>query len=107
MCQVRWVRVVYAEFAEYAEDAEWLVSRAAAEGGDEFDYVEGFAFVNADDPVNGWDSVPLVPGQRFDRARLPPGPGPGPILYCLEVALHYSVRDPLDGIDKVNRKLKK
>ncbi|MQM18785.1 hypothetical protein Taro_051779 [Colocasia esculenta] len=95
---VRWVRVVYSDFGEYAGDAEWLVSRAAAEAGDEFDYVEGFAFVNGDDPVNGWDSVPLEPGQRFDAARIPPGSGP--VLYCLEVGLHYTLRDHLDAIGK-------
>uniref|UniRef100_A0A1D1ZM00 cytokinin dehydrogenase n=1 Tax=Anthurium amnicola TaxID=1678845 RepID=A0A1D1ZM00_9ARAE len=95
---VRWMRVVYAEFGKYAEDAEWLVSGAAAEAGSTFDYVEGFAFVNGDDPVNGWDSVPLEPGQRFDPALVPPGAGP--VLYSLEVALHYDISHAPDAVDK-------
>ncbi|CAA6664669.1 unnamed protein product [Spirodela intermedia] len=53
-----WMRVVYADFEHYAGDAEWLVSRAAAEAGEAFDYVEGFVLVNADDPVNGGARCP-------------------------------------------------
>ncbi|XP_006660189.2 cytokinin dehydrogenase 11 [Oryza brachyantha] len=80
---VRWTRVVYASFADYAADAEWLVTRPAHEA---FDYVEGFAFVRSDDPVNGWPSVPIPDGARFDPSLLPAGAGP--VLYCLEVALY-------------------
>ncbi|CAO2191715.1 unnamed protein product [Urochloa humidicola] len=80
---VRWTRVVYASFEEYTADAEWLVTRPAEEA---FDYVEGFAFVNGDDPVNGWPSVAIPGGARFDPALLPAGAGP--VLYCLEVALY-------------------
>ncbi|WVZ92584.1 hypothetical protein U9M48_038635 [Paspalum notatum var. saurae] len=83
---VRWTRVVYARFADYAADAEWLVTRPPDDGVAAFDYVEGFAFVNSDDPVNGWPSVPIPGGARFDPSLLPPGAGP--VLYCLEVALH-------------------
>ncbi|RCV31406.1 hypothetical protein SETIT_6G174400v2 [Setaria italica] len=80
---VRWTRVVYASFADYTADAEWLVTRPPEEA---FDYVEGFAFVNSDDPVNGWPSVPIPGGARFDASLLPAGAGP--VLYCLEVALY-------------------
>ncbi|XP_059662045.1 cytokinin dehydrogenase 7 [Cornus florida] len=81
---VRWVRVVYAEFNEFARDAEFLVTRPE---GDSFDYVEGFVFVNSDDPVNGWQSVPLASDQVFDPTHIPHTSAP--VLYCLEVALHY------------------
>ncbi|XP_072953672.1 cytokinin dehydrogenase 11 [Typha angustifolia] len=82
---VKWIRVVYERFEEYAADAEYLVNRPES---DSFDYVEGFAFVNsAEDPVNGWASVPVPPGSGFDPSRIPPESGP--VLYCLEVALHY------------------
>ena len=81
--QVRWTRVVYASFADYTADAEWLVTRDPDAA---FDYVEGFAFVNSDDPVNGWPSVPIPGGARFDASLLPAGAGP--VLYCLEVALY-------------------
>jgi cytokinin dehydrogenase len=94
--QVRWARTVYASFAEYAADAEWLVTRAPDAA---FDYVEGFAFVNSDDPVNGWPSVPIPGGARFDPALLPAGAGP--VLYCLEVAL-YRYPDDEDKVGSSN-----
>lgn len=88
--------MVYAHFETYAGDAELLVSRGTT---DLFDYVEGFAFVNSDDPVNGWDSVGLGPGHRVDPNRIPSGAGP--VLYCLEVALHYRKHDSSKTVDKV------
>lgn len=81
---VRWIRLVYSEFDEFAANAEFLVRRAE---GESFDYVEGFAFVNSDDPVNGWPSVPFGSDQDFDSTRIPGSAGR--VLYCLEVALHY------------------
>ncbi|XXG81697.1 hypothetical protein AAC387_Pa09g2271 [Persea americana] len=99
---VRWIRVVYTDFEAFSEDAELLVSRRITES---FDYVEGFAFVNSDDPVNGWDSVGLVPGQRVDPNRIPSGAGP--LLYCLEVALNYRKHDSSKTVDKaVNEMLR-
>ncbi|CAO2169324.1 unnamed protein product [Urochloa humidicola] len=92
---VRWTRVVYGSFEEYTADAEWLVTRPAEEA---FDYVEGFAFVNGDDPVNGWPSVPIPGGARFDPALLPAGAGP--VLYCLEVALYQYSDDRPDDDDE-------
>uniref|UniRef100_A0A0D9X8N0 cytokinin dehydrogenase n=1 Tax=Leersia perrieri TaxID=77586 RepID=A0A0D9X8N0_9ORYZ len=93
---VRWMRVVYASFAEYAADAEWLVTRPPHEA---FDYVEGFAFVRSDDPVNGWPCVPIPDGARFDPSLLPDGAGP--VLYCLEVALYQQRGADDDDMDKV------
>ncbi|XP_051151586.1 cytokinin dehydrogenase 7 [Andrographis paniculata] len=93
---VRWIRVVYSEFSEFTRDAEWLVTRPMGE--DSFDYVEGFAFVNSDDPVNGWPSVLLDPDRPFDPACIPTGSGP--LLYCLELALHYKNGDLPSTLDK-------
>lgn len=90
---VRWTRVVYASIADYTADAEWLVTRPPDAA---FDYVEGFAFVNSDDPVNGWPSVPIPGGARFDPSLLPAGAGP--VLYCLEVALYQYAHRP-DDVD--------
>ncbi|GER35377.1 cytokinin oxidase/dehydrogenase [Striga asiatica] len=92
---VRWIRVVYGEFSHFSRDAESLLTRST---GDSFDYVEGFVFVNSNDPVNGWPCVPLVPGQAFDPARVPLSTGP--VLYCLEVALHYKNEDSNFEVDK-------
>ncbi|XP_010520480.1 PREDICTED: cytokinin dehydrogenase 7-like [Tarenaya hassleriana] len=90
---VRWIRVVYAEFDEFTRDAEWLVSQE----GESFDYVEGFVFVNGEDPVNGWPTVPLDPEDRFDPNRIPKTAGS--VLYCLEVALHYRNSDRESTVD--------
>ena len=70
------------------------MERAAEEIGWSFDYVEGFVFVNADDPVNGWGTVPLQTSQQFDGAAV----GSDAVLYCLELAAFY---DP-DGGDSVD-----
>lgn len=94
---VRWIRVVYADFDEFTRDAEFLLTRPE---GESFDYVEGFVFVNSDDPVNGWPSVPLDPEQEFD----PPRTG-GSVLYCLEVALHYRKSDHLSTVETVANRL--
>ncbi|XP_073101231.1 cytokinin dehydrogenase 11-like isoform X2 [Elaeis guineensis] len=92
---VKWMRVVYDRFEEYSGDAEWLVTRPEP---DAFDYVEGFVFVNSADSVNGWPSVPFSPDSPFDPAIIPAGSGP--VLYCLEVALHFNQHE-CDTIDQV------
>ncbi|KAJ0981157.1 hypothetical protein J5N97_009412 [Dioscorea zingiberensis] len=61
----------------------------------EFDYVEGFAFLNrGDDPASGWDSVPIGPGSVFEQDLIPQGSGP--LLYCLELALNHELNDDVD-----------
>lgn len=95
---MRWIRVIYTEFAEFTRDAESLVTRPE---GESFDYVEGFVFVNSyDDPVNGWASVALDPDQLLDPTRIPRTAGP--VVYCLEVALHYQKVDRSSTVDTVN-----
>ncbi|KAM4130280.1 hypothetical protein ACJW30_01G088600 [Castanea mollissima] len=91
---VRWIRVVYSEFEEFTRDAEFLVTQ---QDGDSFDYVEGFVFVNSDDPANGWPSVPLASNHGFDPTRIPKTAGS--VLYCLEVALHYRNTDHPSTVD--------
>ncbi|XP_073306479.1 cytokinin dehydrogenase 7-like isoform X2 [Primulina huaijiensis] len=92
---VRWIRLVYSEFSDFTADAEFLVSGGA---NDSFDYVEGFTFVNSEDPVNGWPSAQLHPDHPFDRTHVPPTDGP--VLYCLELALHYSNHHRRSAVDK-------
>lgn len=89
--------MVYSEFDEFASDAELLITRTECNS---FDYVEGFVFVNSDDPINGWSSVPLGSNQRFDHFRIPRTAGP--VLYCLEVAFHYRNEDDPITIDRVH-----
>jgi hypothetical protein len=100
--QVKWTRVVYSSFADYAADAEWLVTRPSERA---FDYVEGFAFCRNDDPVNGWPSVPIPGGAHFEPSLLPAGAGP--VLYCLEVALYQHHHQHPDDVDEVRRQGRK
>lgn len=86
--------MVYSEFDEFTRDAELLVMSPES-----FDYVEGFVFVNSDDPVNGWPSVPLDSNHSFDPTHLPTNTGP--VLYCLEVALHYHNHDHPSTVNMV------
>ncbi|CAO2816630.1 unnamed protein product [Amaranthus hypochondriacus] len=81
--KVKWIRLVYAEFDDFTRDSEFMVSQPQE---DSFDYVEGFVFVNSDDPVNGWPSVTLDSDQWFNPDFLPPGSGS--VLYCLELGFH-------------------
>ncbi|KAI9106722.1 hypothetical protein K1719_022250 [Acacia pycnantha] len=102
---VRWIRVVYSEFEDFTRDAEWLITR---QEDDSFDYVEGFVFVNSDDPANGWPILPLDPDQEFDPNQIPATAGP--VLYCLELALHCRNSDhPSDvdaDVDRLLRRLR-
>lgn len=98
--QVRWIRLVYTEFVEFTRDAESLITPP---DGRSFNYVEGFVFVNGDDPANGWPTVPLRPDQSFDPTRLPRTAGS--VLYCLELALDYQSRDHPSAVDSVTNLL--
>ncbi|KAK4338600.1 hypothetical protein RND71_043087 [Anisodus tanguticus] len=95
---VRWIRVVYSEFDEFTRDAELLITSKES-----FNYVEGYVLANSDDPINGWPSVPLASNQSFDLSHLPNNTGP--VLYCLEVALHYSNHDDPSTVNMVVEKL--
>ncbi|GKV00059.1 hypothetical protein SLEP1_g12813 [Rubroshorea leprosula] len=98
--KVKWIRVVYTEFEDFTRDAEFLVTRPA---GESFDYVEGFVFVNSDDPVNGWPQVHLDPNHKFDPTLIPPNAGS--VLYCIEVALNYRNVDRPATIDSAVSRL--
>lgn len=93
---MRWIRLVYAEFDEFSRDAEFLVSQPKD---DSFDYLEGFVFVNSDDPINGWPSVTLDSDQWFNPDFLPTSSGS--VLYCLELALHFHHHHHPSHVDSV------
>lgn len=100
---VRWIRLVYAEFDEFSRDAEFLVSQPKD---DSFDYLEGFVFVNSDDPINGWPSVTLDSDQWFNPDFLPTSSGS--VLYCLELALHFHHHHHPSHVDsEVDRLIKR
>ncbi|XP_057960128.1 cytokinin dehydrogenase 7 isoform X1 [Malania oleifera] len=85
---VRWIRLVYVEFDEFTKNAEFLIVQPNVES---FDYIEGFVFVNNNDPINGWPSVTLNLEHELDPTLIPQTANP--VLYCLEVALHYKNHD--------------
>eukprot|EP00252_Welwitschia_mirabilis_P019479 TRINITY_DN4525_c0_g2_i1.p1 TRINITY_DN4525_c0_g2~~TRINITY_DN4525_c0_g2_i1.p1 ORF type:complete len:370 (+),score=34.35 TRINITY_DN4525_c0_g2_i1:992-2101(+) len=91
---VRWMRFVYSDFEEFRADQERLILVSQETEGETFDYVEGFVLTNNADPANGWPSVPLSSSSSFDFSLIPKSAGP--MLYCLEVALHYE--QPVDSV---------
>lgn len=94
---MKWIRLVYAEFDDFTRDSEFMVSQPQE---DSFDYVEGFVFVNSDDPVNGWPSVTLDSDQWFNPDFLPPGSGS--VLYCLELGFHIHQNQHPSQVNSVN-----
>lgn len=87
--------MVYTDFEAYSKDAESLVTR----NGKSFDYVEGFMFVNNDDPVNGWPSVLIDSTHEFYPKKVQKIDED--VLYCLEMVLHYNRTDHFSTIDLV------
>lgn len=79
--QVKWIRVLYSDFASFTEDQEMLIA-----GGERtFDYIEGFVIINRTGLLNNWRSSfkPRDPAQasQFDSD--------GRTLFCLEMTKNY------------------
>lgn len=91
--RARWIRLVYWKLQDFMHDHELLISLPPEQT---FDYIEGLVVVNANDSINGWPSIPLLPNQSFDTSLIPSTAGP--LLYAIEVARYY---DPGVDIDKI------
>jgi len=91
--RARWIRLVYSKIEDFIHDQELLISLPPAQ---RFDFIEGRVVVNANDSVNGWPFIPLLPNQSFDTSLIPSTAGP--LLYVVEVAQYY---DPGLDIDKI------
>ncbi|XP_020103425.1 cytokinin dehydrogenase 4 [Ananas comosus] len=78
---VKWMRVLYSDFASFTEDQEMLI----AAGERTFDYIEGFVIINRTGLLNNWRSSfkPRDPAQasQFDSD--------GRTLFCLEMTKNY------------------
>ncbi|KAM3339596.1 cytokinin dehydrogenase 1-like [Capsicum galapagoense] len=88
--QVKWIRVLYSDFATFSNDQEDLISSQ-----DTFDYIEGFVIINNPGLLNNWRSTfhpkdPLL-ASNFSSA--------GRVLFCLEVAKYFNPEDT-DSTDK-------
>ncbi|GFY90494.1 cytokinin oxidase/dehydrogenase 6 [Actinidia rufa] len=86
---VKWIRVLYSDFATFVRDQEHLISAEKT-----FDYIEGFVIINKTGLLNNWRSSfnPQDPVQarQFESD--------GRTLFCLELAKNFNP----DEIDIVN-----
>lgn len=79
--QVKWIRVLYSDFAMFTRDQEWLISAENT-----FDYIEGFVIINRTGLLNNWRSSfdPQDPAQASQFK------SDGRTLFCLELAKYFN-----------------
>jgi cytokinin dehydrogenase len=89
---VRWIRVLYSDFASFAEDQEMLISAEKT-----LDYIEGFVIINRTGILNNWRTSfkPQDPVQA-SHFQLD-----GRVLYCLEMTKNFN-HDEADILEQVN-----
>ncbi|PON39732.1 Cytokinin oxidase [Trema orientale] len=91
---VKWIRVLYSDFATFTRDQERLISAENM-----FDYIEGFVIINKTGLLNNWRSSfnPQDPAQasQFNSD--------GKTLFCLELAKYFN----LDKTETVNQEVEK
>ncbi|KAF3320576.1 cytokinin dehydrogenase 5-like protein [Carex littledalei] len=80
--RVRWIRVLYSDFASFTRDQEHLIS---LHGSDKFDYVEGFVITD-ESLINNWRSSFFSPRNPIKLSSLG---SHGKVLYCLELTKNY------------------
>ncbi|XP_057807793.1 cytokinin dehydrogenase 9-like [Salvia miltiorrhiza] len=87
---VKWIRVLYSDFATFARDQERLISAEKT-----FDYIEGLVIVNRTGLINNWRSSfnPQDPDQASHFV------SDGRTLFCLELTKNFNPDDEAD-IDK-------
>ncbi|EXC10466.1 Cytokinin dehydrogenase 1 [Morus notabilis] len=78
---VKWIRVLYSDFAMFTRDQEWLISAENT-----FDYIEGFVIINRTGLLNNWRSSfnPQDPAQAGQFK------SDGRTLFCLELAKYFN-----------------
>ncbi|BBG96459.1 cytokinin oxidase/dehydrogenase 6 [Prunus dulcis] len=87
--RVKWIRVLYSDFAAFTQDQEHLISSENT-----FDYVEGFVIINRTGLLNNWrssfNSKDPVQASQFKSD--------GRTLFCLELAKYFN----LEKTDLIN-----
>lgn len=79
--QVKWIRVLYSDFATFSRDQEYLIS-----ADETFDYIEGFVIKNRPNLINSWkDSF-----NPHDPAGASDFKSDGKVLFCLELAKNFN-----------------
>ncbi|CAL9194590.1 unnamed protein product [Musa hybrid cultivar] len=94
--RVRWIRVLYSDFAAFTRDQELLVSLHGAHRSERFDYVEGFVIVD-EGLINNWRSSFFSPKNPVKISSVHAYAG---LLYCLEMTKNYD-SSAADSIDEV------
>ncbi|KAH7570619.1 hypothetical protein JRO89_XS05G0145500 [Xanthoceras sorbifolium] len=89
---VKWIRVLYDDFATFARDQEHLTSAENA-----FDYIEGFVIVNRTGLLNNWRSS-FNPQDPIQASQFKTD---GKTLFCLELAKYFNP----DKNEKVNQEV--
>ncbi|KAL1309405.1 hypothetical protein HN51_052092 [Arachis hypogaea] len=93
--RVRWIRVLYSNFAKFTKDQEYLIS---VEGNKErLDYIEGFVIVD-EGLINNWRSSFFSPSNPVKISSLNKN-ADGGVLYCLEFTKNYH-QHQADSIDQ-------
>ncbi|PPD98579.1 hypothetical protein GOBAR_DD04389 [Gossypium barbadense] len=78
---VKWIRVLYTDFATFIRDQEELIS-----GESTFDYVEGFVIINRTGLLNNWRSS-FNPQDPVQASKFK---SDGRTLFCLELAKYFN-----------------
>ncbi|KAH7528032.1 cytokinin dehydrogenase 6 [Ziziphus jujuba] len=91
---VKWIRVLYTDFATFTRDQEHLISAQ-----NKFDYIEGFVIINRTGLLNNWRTY----FNPQDPARASQFKSDGKTLFCLELAKYYN----LDKAEMVNEEVQK
>eukprot|EP01018_Ginkgo_biloba_P038870 Gb_39064 [translate_table: standard] len=91
---VRWIRVLYSDFAVFTRDQEFLISEQNVRT---FDYIEGFVIVNNEGLINNWRSSFFSPKNPVKVSSLNTT---GLVLYCLEMTKNYNYNDAVGALDE-------
>jgi len=94
--QVRWIRVLYSNFARFCKDQEYLISLHGKAARERFDYVEGFVIVD-EGLINNWRSSFFSASNPVKITSLN---ADGGVLYCLEITKNYD-QGNADSVDEV------
>uniref|UniRef100_A0A0E0L1U8 cytokinin dehydrogenase n=1 Tax=Oryza punctata TaxID=4537 RepID=A0A0E0L1U8_ORYPU len=92
---VRWIRVLYLDFASFTEDQEMLISAEKT-----FDYIEGFVIINRTGILNNWRSS----FNPQDPMRASQFESDGKVLFCLEMTKNFNP-DEADVMEQVSQPL--
>ncbi|KAL2346294.1 hypothetical protein Fmac_000294 [Flemingia macrophylla] len=101
--RVRWIRVLYSNFARFCKDQEYLISLHGKPEKERFDYVEGFVIVD-EGLINNWRSSFFSASNPVKITSLN---ADGGVLYCLEITKNYNQANADSLEEEIQSLLKK